>query len=118
ATYCASAVRVALACEDVDLADALLESLSMPGPRQTLPPISARAALANSRGDLRAAADLYAEAAAGGARFGFVWEEAWALEGGGRCRGQRGDREVAAPLLAAAAERFDRLGVRRPPDGP
>jgi hypothetical protein len=43
--------------------------------------------------------------------FGFIYEEALALADEGRCRRQLGDEDAAQPLLAAAAERFRRLGI-------
>jgi len=111
AMYCNQAVRLAVACGASDFGEALLEGLSIPGPRQGLAATSARAALAAARGDLAGAATLYAEAAAGWSRFGFIYEEALALADEGRCRRQLGDEDAAQPLLAAAAERFRRLGI-------
>jgi class 3 adenylate cyclase len=111
AMHCSAAVRLALACGAADLGEALLENLATPGARQALAATSARAAVASASGELEAAAALYAEAAAGWSEFGFIYEEALALEGEGRCRRQLGDTEGAGPLLAAATERFERLGV-------
>jgi predicted ATPase/DNA-binding SARP family transcriptional activator len=114
AMYCNQAVRLAVASGAADLGEALLEGLSIPGLRQALAVTSARAALAEPRGDLKGAAALYAEAAAGWSRFGFIYQEALALADEGRCRRQLGDEDAARPLLAAATERFDRLGIPAP----
>ena len=112
AMYCADGVRVALACGGVGLAEALLENLSVPGPRQALAVSSSRAALAEARGDTKTAAALFADAAGGWSEFGFVYEEALALHGEGRCLRELGETEASGPLLAAAVQTLDRLGVR------
>jgi hypothetical protein len=108
------AVRVALSIGAPDLAERLVAAdLAYPAPRQLLAITSARAALAEARGEIGRAAALYDEAAAAWDTFGCVPERAHALAGLARCHGWSTD--AASEARAEATRLRDRLGAR-PPD--
>jgi hypothetical protein len=65
--------------------------------------------LAESRGDLQAAANAYAEAADRWTGFGVVPESGFALLGRGRCLVGLGRPAEAGNVLRAAREIFERL---------
>ena len=111
ATYCPDLVRIAVACADLELAGALLEDVRAPGRRQELAVTSGRGAVAEARGDVVGAAAYYAEAGTGWSEYGFVYEEALARQGEGRCRYRVGDQSAAERLLAAARETLGELRV-------
>jgi hypothetical protein len=75
-------------------------------PRHRNAGVSARALLAEMNGDLEVAVGLHSEAADRWAGFGFIFEHAYSLLGGGRCLTVLGRREEAAPLLGQAREIF------------
>jgi hypothetical protein len=70
---------------------------------------TARAALAEARGDIRGAADAYDIAAGNWERFGIVPEHAFALLGQGRCLLTLDRPAAAALVLERAREVFERL---------
>jgi class 3 adenylate cyclase/tetratricopeptide (TPR) repeat protein len=71
--------------------------------------VHARAAVAEVRGDLAAAASGYGNAAARWKDFGVVTERAFALLGLGRCLIATGDAPAATTALAEARDTFARL---------
>jgi class 3 adenylate cyclase/tetratricopeptide (TPR) repeat protein len=73
---------------------------------------TARAILAEARGELRIAADLYADAAERWREFGGAAALALALLGLGRCRVRLGEPGEAEAALVEARELFAALGAR------
>jgi class 3 adenylate cyclase/tetratricopeptide (TPR) repeat protein len=111
AAYLPAMVRAALAIGDRELAERLVGGVE---PRYTYAAhalVAANAALAESRGDLQAAADAYAEATVRWERLGVVTEQAFALLGEGRCLVRLARPTGATPVLRRAREIFERLGA-------
>jgi tetratricopeptide (TPR) repeat protein len=107
------AARILADAGDVEAAEALLP----PGPdppvaRRRLSAETARAVIAEARGDLRRAADRYAAAANGWEAFGFVLERGQCLLGRGRSLLRLGQRKEARAALRAAREVLEPLGPR------
>ena len=73
--------------------------------------LTARAVLAEGKGDTERAAELYAKAAEGWAEFGHALERGLALLGRGRCLATLGSMDDAAAPLRAAEAAFARLGA-------
>jgi class 3 adenylate cyclase/tetratricopeptide (TPR) repeat protein len=99
-----AAVRVCAGAGELDLAERLLEGPAEIVGRDRNQSLSARAVLAEARGETERAAALYGEAAARWAEFGHALERALALLGHGRCltATDRSD-EAAGPLAEAEA---------------
>ncbi len=95
--------RIAVAAGRPDLVEAFLEDTEQESAWDRSARPAARAALAETRGTLGAAADLYREAAERWEAYGSVVEQAYALLGLGRC----GD----AQALSDARAIFARLGA-------
>ena len=74
--------------------------------------VTSSALLAEATGDVREAADRFADAAARWHDFGVPYEEAQALLGQGRSLARLGRRLEAAQPLEQAREIFGRLGAR------
>jgi len=102
-------VRTALGLGDVVLAERLVAGLEPRYPYAEHALVAATAALAEAHGDLRAAADGYADAAERWERFGVVPEQASALLGWGRCLLGLGRAGEAGPALRGAREILARL---------
>jgi class 3 adenylate cyclase/tetratricopeptide (TPR) repeat protein len=73
--------------------------------------VSAQALLAEARGELREAAEAFDDAATRWEGFGARLEQAYALQGKGRCLAALGDAGAGVPLRAARAL-FDEMGAR------
>lgn len=102
-------VRTALRFEGLALAERLLSGLSPRYPYAEHSLTAANAALIEAHGDLRAAAEAYADAADRWERFGVVPEQGFALLGQGRCLLGLSRATEASPVLQHARETFERL---------
>jgi tetratricopeptide (TPR) repeat protein len=100
--------RICLAAGAPELAEPFLAGADAPAARYQHCLSTARAVLAEARGDLDAAADRYDQASAGWRHFGVVLEHAQALLGLGRCATRLG-RPSARDPLDEAAELFGQL---------
>jgi hypothetical protein len=110
-------VRIACAAGDVTLAERLREGVVTAAERDRLSDLTARAVIAETRGETSLASDAYGEAAQGWSDFGCVFEHGLALLGLGRCSADD-DRESleraravfvglgAAPLVGQVDERL------------
>ena len=107
--YLPTMVRTALELGDQALAQRLADGCESHYPFAGHAGVTASAALAESRGDHRAAGDGYAEAAQRWHRFGVIPEQAFALLGQGRCLTALGRPTEATPALRSAREIFDAL---------
>lgn len=105
-----SAVRVATSAGRVDLGERLMEGMDARTARERNSLVSARAAIAEAKGELDGAAELYLEAATQWARYGFVLEQALALLGNGRCL-VRLAKPHGIVSLREARELFVKLGA-------
>jgi tetratricopeptide (TPR) repeat protein len=109
--HCAEAVRAAIADGALDLAERLLAGAEGRPPRLSNAVLSARAALAEAKGELEQAAALYGDAVDRWHEFGFLLEEGQALLGVGRCfLALRA--EEAVPTFTTARAIFARLEAR------
>jgi tetratricopeptide (TPR) repeat protein len=113
ASHLPGAVRIALAAGAPALAERLVERADTGAPRSRCSVLSAQARLAEARGELARARELYAAAASSWARFGHVLERGHALLGLGRSLFPLGDREGAAAMLSEARELFAGVGAHR-----
>ncbi len=102
-------VRTALTIDRLDLADQLRAGVVPRHPYTEHALVTVNAALTEYRGDQRAAADLYADAATRWEAFGVVPEHAFALLGQGRCLIILGRGTDAAPVLQQARDIFEQL---------
>ena len=102
-------VRIALNIGNATLAELFVAGFEPRHPYTQRALVAANAALTESRGDLHAAADAYADAADRWERFGVVPEQAFALLGQGRCLMGLDQASDAAPVLHHAREIFERL---------
>jgi hypothetical protein len=102
-------VRTALGIGDSDLAVRLLGGLERRYPYAEHALVATNAELTESRGDLQAAADAYADAADRWERFGVVPERAFALLGHGRCLIGLSRPIEGATVLQQGREIFERL---------
>lgn len=104
-------VRVLTRCGALEDAEAQMQGLMPTAPRHRAVLTSARAEIAEARGDLAGGAALHREAAEAWSRFGDVVERAWALLGEGRCLAQLCDADAATDQLQAAREAFVSFGA-------
>jgi len=123
ATDLGGQVRAALALGDPTLAERLAERVEVATTTTTTATrarassvdehaqVSARAQLAEARGDRETAAGLYREAAERWEQFGYVPEHAYALLGQGRCLHALGDPAAPGPLTEAH-ELFASMGYK------
>jgi tetratricopeptide (TPR) repeat protein len=107
-----SAIRAALAAGAPDLAADLAGVAQLRHPLQQHAAATARALLAEQRGQHAEAAGLFADAAARWERFEVPWERALALLGQGRCLLALRKPAQAATPLRAAREIFASLGAK------
>lgn len=107
----ADAVRVGLAVGDLPLAMRMLEGTTRVPRRNEATSLSARAALAEARRELREALELHTAAGELWARFGHASEHGQALLGRGRTLVLLGRAEEAVADLESARAIFDRLGA-------
>ena len=96
-----SLVRVALALDDLPLAQRLSTGVQPVTPLHEHGVAAARAQLVEAAGEHADAASLYADAAARWRAFGNVPERAYALLGQGRCLAALGKPEAEVPLREA-----------------
>jgi alkylhydroperoxidase family enzyme len=106
------AVRVALRCSGLELAERLQHRGDGLLPVQQHVMASVAALLAEAHGEYEAAAAGFADAARRWHDFGVPYEEGQALFGQGRCLVALGRAHDAAAPLAAARELFARLGAK------
>jgi tetratricopeptide (TPR) repeat protein len=106
------AVRAALAVGGPDLAAGLAGAVEPRHPLQQHAAATARALLAEQRGQHAEAAGLFADAAARWERFEVPWEHAQALLGQGRCLLALRKPAGARQLLTVAREIFASLGAK------
>lgn len=99
-------VRVLTRCGAFDDAEAQMQGLTPTAPRHRAVLTSARAVMAEARGELDGGATLHREAAEAWSDLGDVVERAWALLGEGRCLAQLGDPDAATNRLREAREAF------------
>ena len=99
----AAMLRTALSAGAVDLAKSLADGLEPRFPLDEHALCTARAQLAERRGEPAEAVTLYAEAAERWRQFGNVPELAYALLGQGRCLSTLGQPEAEQPLREAEA---------------
>jgi tetratricopeptide (TPR) repeat protein len=104
------AARVLVANDRVERLASLIPQTDGASARTRTAIATARAILAEARGDLEDAADRYAAAAAAWLSYGSIPERALALAGEGRCRSGAGDPR-AGQSLRAAREAFAALGA-------
>jgi len=104
-------VRIATSAGELELAEAFLEGSEHPSAWDGAARPTARAAIAEARGRVEEAAELYRDAAERWERYGSIVERAYALLGLGRCGEAAALREGqaiferlgASPVLAKAA---------------
>jgi class 3 adenylate cyclase/tetratricopeptide (TPR) repeat protein len=110
AQHLADLARLCVAAGEPALAEELVSETRAVPARHRLTALSARAALAEARGDLDAATGRYEQAASGWAAYGHVLEHGQALLGAARCL-LRADRADAPAKLRAARGIFTGLGA-------
>jgi tetratricopeptide (TPR) repeat protein len=108
----ADAVRVSLRVPDRSLAERMLEETTSTSRRNLGTGLAARAALAEVRGTLDEALELYVAAAELWASYGHRLEHGHALLGQGRCLALFGRLVDAHAALDAGRTIFDELGAR------
>jgi len=106
------AVRTALAAGDPDLAARLADGVEPVYPMHEHALATARALLAEHRGEYAVAAEAFADTAARWERFEVTWERAQALLGQGRCLLALGQATDATGPLRDAREIFASLGAK------
>jgi tetratricopeptide (TPR) repeat protein len=111
AVYLPGLVRTAITIRDQALAQRLVADLEprTPYARHTLTTITA--ILAEAHGDMQTASDGYADAAGRWEGFGVIPEQAYALQGHGRCLLRLGRSSEAVPVLRHARDLFQQLGA-------
>jgi hypothetical protein len=107
-----AAVRLALRCGGLDLAEEVRHRGDGLLPVQKHVMASIQASLAEAHGELGQAAAGFVDAARRWHDFGVPYEEGHALLGQGRCLASLGRTPEAAAPLAAARELFARLGAK------
>jgi class 3 adenylate cyclase/tetratricopeptide (TPR) repeat protein len=109
ARHLPEALRVCVAAGAIGLAEALLAIEGPLAARHRYSVLTGRAVLTEARGGHEAAGDLYAEAAARWADYGFTLERGQAALGAGRCLLAGGREREAAARLEEARSAFDAL---------
>jgi hypothetical protein len=110
AQHLADLARLCVAAGEPALAEELVAETRAVPARHQLTALSARAALAEARGDLDDATVRYEQAAGGWAAYGHVLEHGLALLGAARCL-LRADRRGAPARFRAARSIFTGLGA-------
>jgi len=105
------ALRVCARTGELELGRRLLDGGPESVPRDRHSALTARAVLAEGKGEAERAAELYAGAAEGWAEFGHALERGLALLGQGRCLATLGSTDEAATRLREAEAAFGRLGA-------
>jgi class 3 adenylate cyclase/tetratricopeptide (TPR) repeat protein len=105
------AVRLLVALGEVERAAALAADSESPGLRMEISSATARAILAEARGETEVALEAYEQVATDWAAFGHVLEHALALYGAGRCLAELGRAPEGSERLAAAREILVELGA-------
>jgi hypothetical protein len=105
------ALRICASAETVPLAERLLADAPEAAARDRFSALSARAVLAEMRGELDTAVETFSEAAGRWASYGHPWEEAHARFGAGRCLLALGRPTEALVSLREARDLFGRLGA-------
>jgi tetratricopeptide (TPR) repeat protein len=106
--------RILWAVDDTPVAEALVAAAPEPqAKRLRLSLGSARAVVAEARGELEAAAAIYAQLAPRWAEYGFGLEEAWVRLGLGRCLFELGRSGLARIELDRARELAEALDARQ-----
>ncbi len=105
-------VRATIAHGDLGLAEAACDNVRPTLPHYRHAIASGRAVVAEARGEHKAAAAGFADAATGWHKLAIPYEEGQALLGQGRCLVALGRAPEAAAPLAAAREIFARLGAK------
>jgi hypothetical protein len=111
ATWLSPLVRTALAIGSRELAERLVGGVEPRYPYAEDALVAATAAITEAGGDLKSAADTYADAADRWERFGVLPEHGFALLGQGRCILGLSRATEAVLLLRAARQIFERLGA-------
>ena len=109
AALLATLVRTALIINQPDVAQSLISDYQPHTPYAQHALTTATAALAEAWGDHQAAVDGYADAAERWEQFGVIPENAYALQGHGRCLIHLGRVHEAAPMLQHARELFTQI---------
>jgi hypothetical protein len=104
-------VRVSLQAGRLDLAERVVLHPDLATPRGRNVLSSARAAIAEARGDIAEALEQHSAALSGWGRYGFGLEEAIASLGVARCLRLLGRRNEATEHAEAAVATFDALGA-------
>jgi class 3 adenylate cyclase/tetratricopeptide (TPR) repeat protein len=110
--FLAEAVRLTTAAEELELAASLQARIGRATPVEQHAQATADALVHEARGELKAAAAGFSDAARRWHDFGVPYEEAQALLGHGRCLVVLGTAAEAGTPLVAARELFARLGAR------
>jgi tetratricopeptide (TPR) repeat protein len=112
--FLAPLARVCVRVGEIAMAEEIAGPADRAIRRDQLSELSARATVAEAKGDVGQARDGYLEAAGGWRAFGDPLEEAEALLGYARCLVAMGRREEAVPVEGRARGILDRLGVHPP----
>lgn len=105
------ALRVCVAAGAIDLAERLFDATPTSAARHQYSVLTGRAVVAEARGELAGAEELYLQAAARWAEYGSVPERAQTLFGRGRCLVRLGYTDVAREPLEEARRIFRQLGA-------
>ena len=107
--YLPAITRMALEVGRLDLAEGLLNNSVARQPYGAHSLVAARAAVAEDRGEMRAAIEGYADATERWEAFGHGVERGFALLGHGRCLLSVGHTDESSDALRRARQDFDRL---------
>jgi tetratricopeptide (TPR) repeat protein len=96
-------VRICVAAGEFELAEQLVNNVEVHSARAQYALLTAQAALAEAKGELKEASKLYAEAVERWSRFGIVFEHGQTLLGLGRCLTRMAQPQAHKPLMEATA---------------
>ncbi|MDQ3218232.1 MAG: hypothetical protein M3Q18_10360, partial [Actinomycetota bacterium] len=111
ARYLTTAVRVLVATSEVEETEAFTSGIELVATRDHNCALTGQAILAEAKGQVDKARNLYQEAVRRWAYYGFMLEEGQAHLGLARCLIALGDREAATDPLHKARAIFKRLGA-------